>query len=181
MESQAERIHGLDTLRALAILSVICFHAGDRLPHAFDPVSRFGWMGVDLFFVLSGYLIGSQLLSPTLVAASPHFANSIFAVRFESCRRTWLFSRSIFCCPHSAKVPGYHRSGISCHLPRICRSTMRSIKPSRTPGPFVLKNTSICCYPHCYFSSCAKGASERPSWLSWRCFALAWLCERLSS
>jgi peptidoglycan/LPS O-acetylase OafA/YrhL len=58
------RLGGLDTLRALAIVSVIIFHLQWRLPDALRPIGRFGWMGVDLFFVLSGYLIGSQLLKP---------------------------------------------------------------------------------------------------------------------
>ncbi len=59
-----KRLPGLDTLRALAIAVVMVFHLQDLLPDAFGPVGRFGWMGVDLFFVLSGYLIGSQLLKP---------------------------------------------------------------------------------------------------------------------
>ena len=59
-----DRLAGLDTLRALAIVLVMVFHLGWRLPESFAPVARFGWMGVDLFFVLSGYLIGSQLLRP---------------------------------------------------------------------------------------------------------------------
>lgn len=55
---------GLDLLRALAVVLVVCYHAGHfglTLPH---DVQRFGWVGVDLFFVLSGYLIGGQLLGP---------------------------------------------------------------------------------------------------------------------
>jgi peptidoglycan/LPS O-acetylase OafA/YrhL len=58
------RLRGLDTLRALAIVWVMLFHLGWRLPAILGPIGRFGWMGVDLFFVLSGYLIGSQLLKP---------------------------------------------------------------------------------------------------------------------
>jgi peptidoglycan/LPS O-acetylase OafA/YrhL len=49
---------------ALAIIVVVIYHAalfGFKLPSRID---RFGWIGVDLFFVLSGYLIGGQLLAP---------------------------------------------------------------------------------------------------------------------
>ena len=59
-----EREPGLDLLRALAIIIVVIYHAalfGFKLP---GRVDRFGWIGVDLFFVLSGYLIGGQLLAP---------------------------------------------------------------------------------------------------------------------
>lgn len=53
---------GLDHLRAFAIVFVLLFHA--RLfphPEWIDVVGKFGWTGVDLFFVLSGYLISSHL------------------------------------------------------------------------------------------------------------------------
>lgn len=69
MTKTASRAHGLDTLRALAILAVILFHVNEfhgdgSLPASVVPVATFGWMGVDLFFVLSGYLIASQFLRP---------------------------------------------------------------------------------------------------------------------
>ena len=60
------RLPGLDTLRALAIVSVMLFHSwvvGGMGP-LFDPLVRYGWVGVDIFFVLSGFLIGAQVLAP---------------------------------------------------------------------------------------------------------------------
>jgi peptidoglycan/LPS O-acetylase OafA/YrhL len=43
---------------------VTVYHAGIMGFPLPAQVHRFGWIGVDLFFVLSGYLIGRQLLSP---------------------------------------------------------------------------------------------------------------------
>ncbi|MCC4598018.1 acyltransferase [Xanthomonas campestris pv. phormiicola] len=60
------RYPGLDVLRALAIGWVMLFHAfvvGGLGPD-WAWLSRYGWMGVDLFFVLSGFLIGGQVLAP---------------------------------------------------------------------------------------------------------------------
>lgn len=66
-----ERRPGLDLLRALALVLVIFYHAGlfgFSLPH---EIQRFGWVGVDLFFVLSGYLIGGQLVLPIARGQKP--------------------------------------------------------------------------------------------------------------
>jgi len=58
-----KRFAGLDHLRALAILLVFIYHFGlFGHPAWVETVGGFGWTGVDLFFVLSGYLIGGQLL-----------------------------------------------------------------------------------------------------------------------
>lgn len=59
------RLHGLDTLRSCAILLVLMYHykvvvSGED---NFGWLSQIGWSGVDLFFVLSGYLIGNQIFA----------------------------------------------------------------------------------------------------------------------
>jgi peptidoglycan/LPS O-acetylase OafA/YrhL len=61
---ERERQPGLDLLRALAIIIVVIYHAGIMGFPLPGRVHRFGWIGVDIFFVLSGYLIGGQLLAP---------------------------------------------------------------------------------------------------------------------
>ena len=45
----------IDGLRAIAVLPVIFFHAG-------SPIWTGGFVGVDVFFVISGYLITAILL-----------------------------------------------------------------------------------------------------------------------
>jgi peptidoglycan/LPS O-acetylase OafA/YrhL len=53
---------GLDLLRALAICFVFLFHYPNlKYSEALFSIKEFGWTGVDLFFVLSGYLIARQL------------------------------------------------------------------------------------------------------------------------
>ena len=56
------KLAGPDHLRALAIILVFLFHYSlFSHPAWVDAVGSFGWTGVDLFFVLSGYLIAGQL------------------------------------------------------------------------------------------------------------------------
>jgi len=69
------RLHGLDTLRALAILVVMLYHLAYRMPESLAPIAALGWTGVDLFFVLSGFLIGSQLLKPYITGDKPSLAD----------------------------------------------------------------------------------------------------------
>ena len=58
-----QRIFGLDFLRTIAILIVMFFHGGILLDNT--PLEGFPYIplvdGVDIFFVLSGYLIGTIL------------------------------------------------------------------------------------------------------------------------
>lgn len=59
-----KKLYGLDHLRALAIIVVFFFHyfiVTRGQPKWLPNVASFGWTGVDLFFVLSGFLISSQL------------------------------------------------------------------------------------------------------------------------
>jgi len=70
------RLHGLDSLRAIAVLVVVLHHTwGNAVPGILQPIQAYGWMGVDLFFVLSGYLIGSQLLRQYAAGRAPSLAD----------------------------------------------------------------------------------------------------------
>lgn len=78
----APRSYGIDLLRGVACLSVLLFHFIARgvdsrwipaapLP-AFEPLARYGYLGVHLFFMISGYVILLSALgrSPRAFVAS---------------------------------------------------------------------------------------------------------------
>lgn len=58
----SQRISELDGLRGIAILAVTAYHLRIFLPDWLRPIVNCGWMGVDLFFVISGFLITGILL-----------------------------------------------------------------------------------------------------------------------
>ncbi|MFC5473570.1 acyltransferase family protein [Paraherbaspirillum soli] len=86
MHSTATRLNGLDTLRAAAIALVFMYHYMVFVSHVetFGVLSNIGWVGVDLFFVLSGYLIGNQILSA--IAQGRQFSLKTFYIK--RCLRT---------------------------------------------------------------------------------------------
>lgn len=69
-----QRLPGLDVLRALAIAWVMAYHLVSYGPHfgaILGPVADLGWMGVDLFFVLSGFLVGGQVFAACAAPEGP--------------------------------------------------------------------------------------------------------------
>lgn len=66
LEPSRARLHEIDLLRIVAAVSVMAYHylfsayAGGlsdlRFPHA-DVVARYGYLGVDLFFTISGFVV----------------------------------------------------------------------------------------------------------------------------
>jgi peptidoglycan/LPS O-acetylase OafA/YrhL len=80
-----KRLPGLDFLRAFAVSWVLLFHftlQDKKSPlHA---IGAYGWMGVDLFFVLSGYLIGNQLFKPIAGGLRPDLRSFVIRRLFRT-------------------------------------------------------------------------------------------------
>lgn len=74
-----KHIPELDGLRGLAVLGVFFYHCKPRLVGTpFYNASLWGWSGVTLFFVLSGFLITSILLESQ---TKPHYFKNFYARR----------------------------------------------------------------------------------------------------
>jgi peptidoglycan/LPS O-acetylase OafA/YrhL len=104
----SNRLPGLDLLRAIAIVWVMLFHSfvvGGLGPH-FEWLSRYGWMGVDIFFVLSGYLIGTQVLRP-LQRGEPLAWGAFYARRAWRILPVFAVALALYAClPALREVPG---------------------------------------------------------------------------
>ena len=75
----ASYIPELDGLRGLAIGSVLLYHCHERLHSShLDVIAQWGWVGVNLFFVLSGFLITGIILDSR---DDPHFFRNFYARR----------------------------------------------------------------------------------------------------
>ncbi|MBC7541000.1 MAG: acyltransferase [Bacteriovorax sp.] len=69
-----KRVPSLDLLRAIAISLVLLLHCQEfvtGLSNTSIYLFSYGWIGVDLFFVLSGFLIGSQAFNSKENESSP--------------------------------------------------------------------------------------------------------------
>src|SRR6266852_636897 len=90
MRADANRVRitghlpGLDGVRGLAILMVMAIHfVGDATARTFGQrlgvkAAGYGLLGVDLFFVLSGFLITGLLLD---AKSRPHYFRNFYARR----------------------------------------------------------------------------------------------------
>jgi peptidoglycan/LPS O-acetylase OafA/YrhL len=81
---QQKHIPALDGIRGLAVLMVVFYHTGggaqssQPLLHAIGVVNKYGWTGVTLFFVLSGFLITGILWD---TREDPHHLKNFYARR----------------------------------------------------------------------------------------------------
>ncbi|HLK47482.1 MAG TPA: acyltransferase [Bryobacteraceae bacterium] len=88
-----KRILQLDAVRGIAVLLVVLHNTAGKSPiPLIRPLIESGWMGVDLFFVLSGFLITGILLE---TRDSQAYFTNFYARR---CLRIWpLYYSLLFC------------------------------------------------------------------------------------
>ncbi len=78
-----QKIPQLDAVRGIAILLVLIHNTDSFAALRLEAISTYGWMGVDLFFVLSGFLITGILLDSK---QSESYFKNFYARR---CLRIW--------------------------------------------------------------------------------------------
>ncbi len=84
----AGRLPGLDGLRAIAIIAVLLFHADFYW-------ARGGYLGVDLFFVISGFLITSLLANEMERSGGLHLSRFYWRRAKRLLPASWLMTASV--------------------------------------------------------------------------------------
>lgn len=111
--NEQHKLLGLDHLRAFAISFVVLFHYQFfGHPAWVRKIAGFGWSGVDLFFVLSGFLISGQLFA-TIAGGRNISLGNFFVKRFFRIIPPFLAVVAVY-----AAIPAAHEWG---HLSPIWR------------------------------------------------------------
>lgn len=113
----------LNLLRAFAALSVLVYHVIEIYPWKDFPIEgplvwfRIGWLGVDLFFVISGFVI-TLTLSQLFEQQGGKFHETYFRRRLARIAPLYLltgFFFILFCAPALLKDPGFYKN-LGSHL-----------------------------------------------------------------
>ena len=171
---------GLTHLRAVAITLVFVYHY--RLfahPAWVERVGAFGWTGVDLFFVLSGFLISRQLFRA--IASTGSFS-----------LREFYFKRALRILPaYLVVVAGYflfpwlHEREALPSLWRFLTFTQNFGLDLRTSGTFshawslCIEEQFYLLLPLCLLALIAVRAGQRASWLLGLMFAMGLVARGL--
>lgn len=143
-----DKLFGLDHLRAIAIILVLCYHYDGGIfghPGWMQPFGIFGWTGVDLFFVLSGFLISSQLFDQLKKGRSISL-KTFFLKRFFRIIPIYLFIVAVY-----FLFPGFHEKEKLSPLWRFLTFTKNFGLDNKTEGTFS-HSWSLCVEEHFYFS-----------------------------
>jgi len=139
------RAYGPDLLRAAAILLVMAWHMpGPARPETLAAIRPFGWLGVDVFFVLSGYLIGAQLLKG--IAAG----NGVAFKRFWISRAFRILPAFLVVLALYFALPGFSDGKAIQPLWRFLTFTMNFGLDYRVTGAFT-SAWSLCVEEHFYW------------------------------
>lgn len=140
------RAVGPDILRSLAILLVMLFHCPvAATPIVLMGVRSYGWLGVDIFFVLSGFLIGRQLFRE--VQTKGHVDLSTFYLR----RAFRILPAFFIVLAIYALVPFAREAATMQPVWRFATFTMNFGLESRYAGSFT-QAWSLCVEEHFYLT-----------------------------
>ncbi|MBK8284607.1 MAG: acyltransferase [Ahniella sp.] len=129
--SPEPRIHSLDAARGIAALLVAVFHFGGRAPMNsapwLAPIEQFAWVGVEAFFVVSGFIVPASFLA----FGATYQASSMFlGRRLARLYGPFLVAMGLGIALHvmSSWLPGYRGAGepwpkpteLLCNLGYVC-------------------------------------------------------------
>ncbi len=136
IRSPSARLKGPDLLRVLAILLVMLLHTrGEAAPGVLSTVRPYAWLVVDIFFVLSGYLIGTQLIARAAAHRPVSLAKFYLNRAFRILPAYIIVLAVYFVVPTIREAPDLHPCGDT--------SPSRSTLASTTPAPLPMLGRSV--------------------------------------